>query len=268
MRVDVTTLQSALAAYDIEELTHIGTRPFTQCFVGQYRHGPARVFIKVLHSDDAAIARNFARETGILEALGGQPGYPVLLASGRPPPLAFHACEYLAAQRLDALFGGPDRQDLGALLRDAGVLVRWIAKLHGRGYAHRDLSPDHVFLAGDRPLTVVDFGMAKPLAGLSSAEAQLYRGTDIQAFGMILWELICGRPLFPYRDPTLAVRVSEEIALIGDLPLPSELALLVTRCLSARSEFTPDGVGAFDGFETAADLDTALAAILPVEHAQ
>ena len=67
-----------------------------------------------------------------------------------------------------------------------------------------------------------------------------YEGYDLQALGMILWEMICGHPVFPYRDPALFVVLRREAALVREATLPAAVRRWLLDCLAVPSEFTPD----------------------------
>lgn len=262
MKIESVALQTALHPHRIRLLSHLSTRPFTECFLGVHDDTGARVFIKVLGSEESTIRRNFLRELEILKALQGQPGFPVLVAVCPDCPTPFHACECLSMPSLADTFGPSKSPSLHDVLQSTGALAHWICDLHQRGYVHRDLSPDHVFAADGFPPIVVDFGMAKCTNGMPRHEARLYEGYDVQAFGLILWELICGRPALAYRSDRLAARIPDEIALIQSVGLPTQVGRLIVSCLSARSEFTPDGLPAHDPFESADALRAAMRALM------
>jgi serine/threonine protein kinase len=268
MRVDFATLSSALLSHDIVDVSYLATRPFVECFAGVHSVGNVRVFIKVLHSNNPNVRRNFLREEAILQALADLPGLPVLVASSCGPPFCFHACEYISSPSLDAMVGMQTGQTLLSVLQIAGALARWMSSLHQRGYVHRDISPDHVLVTGHQSVTVVDFGMAKPTDNLPQHVIQSYEGYDIQAFGMLLWELICGRSLFSYRSARLPAQLAAEIALIQGADMPAAVARLLTNCLCNPSEFTPTGLWPRTGFGTAAHLDSAVALLGVDEEAE
>jgi serine/threonine protein kinase len=254
--------EEALRPYRIALLAHLSTRPFTECFLGMHLDSNTPQFVKVLSSEQPKIKRNFLRELEVLRVLSGQPGFLRLFAACSDPPVYFSACGYISTPSLDSSFGSDESPTMDDVLRKSGRLAQWIRDLHRRGYAHRDLSPDHIF-AGDESLPIViDFGMTKGTAGLSADDARLCEGYDIQAFGMILWELLWGGPLFAYRNERLAFEIPEQVMRIQSAGLPTQIARFIIRSLSVRSEFIPDGLQQHDPFESASELHTNLSSLL------
>jgi len=253
----LTALEARLRPHGIVPQAHLQRRPFTDCLLGVHADSDSAVFIKLVHSAHPGFRRNFLREVGVLERFAGEPGFPLLRAASCDPALLFHACAYLRLPTLAGLLGGSQSTPLPTIAQHARALASWIAGFHGRAHAHRDLSPDHVFIDAAGAPAVVDFGLAKPLRDLPSREAELCRGYDIQALGMIAWELICGRPLFPYRGEALAARIAIELEVIAGVSLPVEWKRLLWGCLGARSEFTPEGSGPHP-FSSIDDVERAL----------
>jgi serine/threonine-protein kinase len=251
-------LRRLLRPYRLTPLTPIETRLLTLVCSGIELDSGERVFVKILNSGIAGVRRNFLREIDLLKALADWPGVPRLVVSATGPELVFHACESVDGKSFDALAQAPEGRDLAVIMHHTGLLACWVRDLHRLGIAHRDLSPNHVFVRRDGSLAVVDFGMAKSMLRLSPAERQLCEGYDLQAFGMILWEMICGRPLFPYRDPRLADVIQAEMVLIREAGLPLRVTTLLMACLSARSELLPEGIAANARFKTAEELAAAL----------
>jgi len=250
-------LEQLLRPHGIVPQQPIQARPLSLVFPGLLVASGRQVIVKVLNSAVNDVRRNFLRELDVLKSLSGWPGVASLVELSSEPDFAFHACERVVGKSFDELATAPRGRDLSFILQCARELAQWLRDLHRLGVAHRDLSPDHVFVRAGETLIVVDFGMAKHTRTLPAVERQLYEGYDFQAYGMILWEMICGRPLFPYRDARLVQVVRAEIALIDQAGLPQRVAKLLRRCLSARSEFSPDGIAANAAFGSAEQLAAA-----------
>jgi serine/threonine protein kinase len=156
-----------------------------------------------------------------------------------------------------------------------------LADAHGAGIIHRDLKPDNIFLTevgGDRDwVKVLDFGVAK-LADSESAGTLTQTGmifgtpkymspeqaegrpldyrADIYALGVILYELLTGRPPFVADTPVglLLKHISESPPSFGqlrpDLQVDPRLEQIVMKALSKAPDDRFQMVG-----ELAAELE-------------
>ena len=160
----------------------------------------------------------------------------------------------------------------GALpLEETAAIARQVAEAleaaHEAGIVHRDLKPANIKLRPDGSVKVLDFGLAKAIGAHSAIAAErahsptvtadataagLILGTaaymapeqargrtvdkraDIWAFGVVLWEMLTGRPLFGGETltDTLAAVLTREIDW-SQLPgsTPPALVDLLRRCL-------------------------------------
>ncbi len=165
-----------------------------------------------------------------------------------------------------------ERLDEGPLPLDEAMpvarqLADALAAAHDAGIIHRDLKPANIKLRPDGTVKVLDFGLAKASAGsaLSGADqtqsptmaqsgtaAGVILGTaaymapeqargrpvdkraDIWAFGVVVWEMLTGRPLFlgETLSDTLAAVLTREVVWT-ELPrsTPPGLVDLLHRCL-------------------------------------
>ncbi|MBM4777648.1 MAG: protein kinase [Archangiaceae bacterium] len=114
-----------------------------------------------------------------------------------------------------------NRQERVGRLKDAMLqLTEALAYIHGHGLIHRDLKPTNVMVDEDRTVRLMDFGLAKYLADDSAVTAdgrlvgtfrymapeqvlgeQLDARTDLYGLGVILYELLSGRPPFEAKTP-------------------------------------------------------------------
>jgi serine/threonine protein kinase len=244
-------LERLLAPFGLQPLAPVRRRPLALIFPAHQAATGRELFVKLLTSKSAAARRDFGREVEILRDLAGCPGLAPLCVANLDVGPAFHACARVQGQSLIEIARTPSGLDV--LLGHAQELARWIAGLHRLGIAHRDLSLGHVFIEPSGGLVVVDFGMAWRTQALPATERRLCEGNDVQAIGLILWEMICQSAIFPYRGRGLAAVLQREAALVREAELPAEVRRLLMGCFAVQSEFTPEGLPPYRGFASATD---------------
>jgi eukaryotic-like serine/threonine-protein kinase len=144
------------------------------------------------------------------------------------------------------------------------------------GIVHRDVSPQNILVGADGVARIIDFGVAKAAGRLQTtregvikgkvaymapeqlAAAETTRRVDVYAMGVVLWEMLVGRPLFRADSDAalvavvMAGKVEPPSELVPDLP--SGLDALVMTALSRE---------AADRFASTQEMADMLVRVLP-----
>jgi Tol biopolymer transport system component len=230
------------------------------------------VAIKVLPSDVASdrerLAR-FRREAHLLASLN-HPNIAAIYGLEEVDGAIFIALELVEGEDLrERLQRGPMPVD--EAIDIATQVAEALEDAHNHGIVHRDLKPANVKLSSTGRVKVLDFGLAKAWAGEGSGSGSappmvshsptlthaatvagvvlgtaaymapeqargrnVDRRADVWAFGVLLWEMLTGRPMFAGETVTdvIASVVTREPDLAA-LPAetPAAVVRLIARCL-------------------------------------
>ncbi len=262
-------------------------------FLAEHIHMRKRFALKILHAEAMASPEIVARFEREAVAAGNiaHPGVCAATDFGRLPDGGFFlVLEYVDGDSLRTeLRKGP----LGAArgLEIARQILAALGAAHGKGVVHRDMKPENVMLTAGDVVKVLDFGIAKLDAntlgegqGTNLTRMGAIYGTpvymapeqamgktidhrvDLYAVGIILHELITGRPPFDGDGIViLAKHVNDAPPPIDRALAPLEIEAFIHRLLAKKPGDRPA-----DAAAAIAELDLAkrsLAAFSPAEIA-
>ena len=213
-----------------------------------------RVAIKILHADvaeDDVNIERFRREATTSQALDHPHVVRVMdFAStaglpGRPGQSWYLVMEYLDGEELRHVLTRDTTVPVHRGVRIVSQLALALDSAHARGFVHRDLKPDNVFLvrgADGDTVKLLDFGSVKFTKGqdrgqkltvmgttigspfyMSPEQAQgspdLDQRTDVWAVAVIVYEMFVGK--VPFHAPNGAQILFK---ILGDEPMPPTFA--------------------------------------------
>lgn len=230
-----------------------------------------RVALKVLHEHLTRDAHSVERFFAEVEAVS-RIRHPnvVRITDFVAAPQAYYAMEFLEGRTL-----ADELEQLQFLpLRRAVWLTMQICQAlyaaHQKGIVHRDLKPENIFIVrpdqgGRESIKVLDFGVAKLehqlfeltppnaligtptyMAPEQAVDGDVDARSDIYALGVMLYEMVCGRP--PFSGNMASVIRSH----LEDSPMPprfqagpghsvpKQLDRLILRCMAKSKHHRPD----------------------------
>jgi len=172
------------------------------------------VALKVLRqalAADRAFLQRFRREVAALQKVQ-HPNVVRIYDVGAEGALHYYAMEYLPESLSDLLRRGP--VGLPRALEVAAQAARGLAAVHAANIRHRDVKPSNILFDAEGTTKVADFGIAKLSDATRVTQTGVIVGTpaymapeqvedtsvdaraDIYSLGVVLYELVVGRPPF------------------------------------------------------------------------
>jgi len=231
-----------------------------------------RAAIKVLRpevSRSPIVVERFIQEARAVNSIGHPNIIDIFAFGALDDGRAYHIMDLLIGESLrKRLKRGALHPSEAASVIDETAMA--LTAAHDKGFVHRDLKPDNIFLQTreDRwpEVKLLDFGLAKlmPEAGIAPFQTKTgvmlgtpeymspeqargigvdYR-TDVYALGIVMFEVLSGRRPFPPKgDPfaTLMAHAEEPPPSLGDMlpTLPVEMVQLVDAMLAKEPAARP-----------------------------
>jgi len=256
----------AIGPYQI--LSVLGQGGMGEVYLAQDSRLGRKVALKLLPSQftqDRDRLRRFEREARAASALN-HPNILTIYEIGEQEGRTFIAAEYIEGQTLrQSMAGGAF--EVWEVLEVAVQVASALGEAHTAGIIHRDIKPENIMLRRDGLVKVLDFGLAKmserptPPGGKAKewteTETGLLMGTtrymspeqarglrldgrtDLFSLGVVVYEMITGRPPFEGETATdvmIAIVEKEPLPLSQWVQVPAELEWMISKALSKTIE--------------------------------
>lgn len=255
-----------------EILTKLGAGGMGEVYLARDSRLGRKVALKILPAEFTKMPNRiyrFETEARTASALN-HPNIITIHEIGEFDSRHFIATEFIEGQTLRQMIDAGETTILNTL--EIGIqITSALAAAHEAGIIHRDIKPENIMRRSDGFIKVLDFGLAKlmddrsnssddqaPTLGLQETDPGIVMGTvtymspeqirglrmdhrtDIFSLGVVLYEMVAGRPPFTGRT---SPDVMSEILNSDPLPLgnfissaPAELQRIITKMLRKDRE--------------------------------
>ncbi len=222
--------QTAVLAGRYEVSGLLGSGGMADVYAGRDLRLERPVAVKVLRpgqAGDTAFRTRFHREALSAASLN-HPRIVAVYDTGEDRvdgvEVPFIVLEYVEGRTLSDLVRDGPRPTVSDALRMTADVLDALGHAHEHGIVHRDVKPANVMLSARHGVTVMDFGIARPVgvSGMTVTGTAMVVGTadylapeqarglpvdarsDLYSTGCLLYELLTGRPPFVADSPLAA----------------------------------------------------------------
>jgi serine/threonine protein kinase len=232
---------------------------------------------------DQSFLERFRREA-IAAARLAHPNVVATFDTGVDDGVAYIVMELVHGRTLHQVLAAQGALNPHRAVRIAVQVAAALDYAHQHGVVHRDVKPANILINEDERVKVADFGIAKaaaapgsegkPWASQDLTQSGAVVGTakylspeqvngeavdgraDIYALGIVLYEMLCGRPPFDGESDVAVALQHTSATPLGPRQIragiPRSLELVVLKCLAKSPN---------DRYASAADLQSALLSI-------
>ena len=276
-------MPTGLFGWQCERL--IGEGQLTRVFAARPQSSPAGEFapyvLKLLRAPwdaDSRAIKLLHREAWVGQNVAHPHLVPVLAAGLAEPPY-FVVMPHLRGMTLAALLSSEEPPRLPVALWIARQVAEALTALSDAGWLHGDVKPANIFVSPEMHVTLIDLGFAsrigesaqlgeRPVMGTArymapemfSSTAAVDVRSDVYGLGVVLFELLTGRPPFAGEEPgQLAIQHREQVParLRHRVPtVPTRVARLVQTMLSKEPLRRPQNPRDLANQLAALEIDT------------
>ena len=214
----------------------LGDGAFGRVYLGQDRRLARIVAVKLIKpswAEDPEWVKSFLGEARLMARVS-DPGIVQIFDVGRAPEGPYYVAEFVDGESLASrLRRGPlsPRNACGLAIQ----LSRALGHAHEQRIVHRDIKPANILISSRGQVKVGDFGVARLTGATTEAPASLILGTprymapeqarghqttpatDVYSVGVVLYEMLAGRPPFNGDSP-VAIALAHETQAPPPLP--------------------------------------------------
>ncbi len=255
----------------------VGTGGMAEVFAGHDRLLARKVAVKVLaarYARDPLFVARFKREAQAAASLS-HPNIVAVYDTGQDGDTSFIVMEYVEGRTLREVLRAEGPLPAERACQVGTEVCRALGAAHARGLIHRDIKPGNVMCTPVGGVKVMDFGIARAVAGEALTQTSAVVGTaaylspeqaqglpvdfrsDLYALGCCLYEMVTG--VVPFSGSTPVAVAYRHVREAPTPPrqlnpqVPVGLEGVVLKALAKRPE---------DRHQSAAELGAALAGVL------